>query len=182
MSEQKRTILRKLTEALMRHNAHMIPSHRSVWAEAMQSEAAHIEDELTALVWAIGCVLAVYWERLTSHSPQLATPHSILKGNIMQTQQMNRISSKILLCLSLIALIPVGVPFIHLAVGHPMALPHDEGALAHIFQLAVVLSGLTLLFCLATTNWKHPAEGLRALAIPVVALALALTGVRLMHL
>lgn len=182
MSGQNQTMLRKLTDALMRHNARIIPPHRSVWAEAMQSEAAHIEDELAALIWATGCVLAGYWERLTSHSPQLATPHSVPKGNIMQTQQMNRISSKILLCLSLIALIPVGVPFIHLAVGHPMALPHDEGALAHIFQLAVVLSGLALLFCLATTNWKHPAQGLRALAIPVVALALALTGVRLMHL
>ncbi len=54
---------RRIALALMEHAAHVLPSARSKWAEAMRHEIHHIENDREALTWAAGCVLASYVER-----------------------------------------------------------------------------------------------------------------------
>ena len=54
---------RRIALALMSHAAQVLPSARSKWAEAMQHEIHHIENDREALTWATGCVLAGYVER-----------------------------------------------------------------------------------------------------------------------
>jgi hypothetical protein len=54
---------RRIALALMEHAAHVLPSARSKWAEAMRHEIHHIENNREALTWAGGCVLASYVER-----------------------------------------------------------------------------------------------------------------------
>jgi hypothetical protein len=54
---------RRIALALMKHAAKVLPSARSPWAEAMQQEIYHIENDLEALTWTVGCVLASYVER-----------------------------------------------------------------------------------------------------------------------
>lgn len=55
--------LRRIGLALMKHAARVIPARRSAWAEAMEHELHHIESDLEALTWSVGCVLASYVER-----------------------------------------------------------------------------------------------------------------------
>lgn len=57
------SFLRRTALALMAHAAHVLPSSRSSWAEAMKHEVHHIDGDLDALSWAVGCVLASYVER-----------------------------------------------------------------------------------------------------------------------
>ena len=57
------SIPRRMAVTLMEHAAHMLPAARSPWAEAMQHELHHIEGDLEALMWAVGCVFASYVER-----------------------------------------------------------------------------------------------------------------------
>jgi hypothetical protein len=57
------SFLRRTAFALMAHAAKVLPSARSPWAEAMKHELHHIEGDLEALTWAVGCVLASYVER-----------------------------------------------------------------------------------------------------------------------
>jgi hypothetical protein len=84
----------------------------------------------------------------------------------MRAQQINSISSRILMVLSLIALLTV-------LSGYLQPPEPDEGAAAHLFQLSVVaIIPMTLLF-LATADWKQPLRSARPLAIPVAALVLA---------
>jgi hypothetical protein len=49
----------------------------------------------------------------------------------------------------------------------------DEGWGAHIFQLTIVLLAPTLVFFLATADWKQPVRSARPLALPAAALVLA---------
>jgi hypothetical protein len=57
------TLLRRAAFALMAHAAQVLPAARSPWAEAMQHELHHIEGDVDAVTWAVGCVLASYVER-----------------------------------------------------------------------------------------------------------------------
>ncbi len=84
----------------------------------------------------------------------------------MDSRQVNRISGRALSVLSLIALATVLTGF---------ALPPqpDEGAAAHVFQLAIVAIAPALLIFLATADWGQPLRSARPLAVPAVALALA---------
>ena len=84
----------------------------------------------------------------------------------MQAIQLNRISARALLFLSLLALCTV-------LTGYFQAPQADEGTAAHIFQLTVVLAGVAGLLFLATADWTHPYRPLRSLAVPGVALFLA---------
>jgi hypothetical protein len=54
---------RRIALALIAHAARVLPSARSKWAEAMRHETHHIENDLDALTWAGGCLLASYAER-----------------------------------------------------------------------------------------------------------------------
>jgi hypothetical protein len=85
----------------------------------------------------------------------------------MSVQQINRVSGKVLIALSLVALLAV-------LSGYTQLPQPDEGTTAHIFQLSIVaVVPITVLF-LATANWRQPwRSAARPLAIPVAALVLA---------
>lgn len=85
----------------------------------------------------------------------------------MDARRINDYSSRGLLVLSLIALATVAIGFTQ------QPLP-DEGTLAHIFQIAIVLLAPTGLVFLATADWERPLEAIRRLVAPGVATVLAL--------
>lgn len=85
----------------------------------------------------------------------------------MTPQQINHVSAKVVILLSVIALLAV-------LSGYTVPPQPDEGTAAHIFQLSIVaLVPIALLF-LATADWKQPLRSVRPLAFPAVALVLAL--------
>ena len=84
----------------------------------------------------------------------------------MRERQINRISGKVIIFLSLTALLAV-------LSGYTQPPQPDEGSAAHIFQLSIVaLVPMSLLF-LATADWKQPSRSARPLAFPVAALVVA---------
>ncbi|HMC31539.1 MAG TPA: hypothetical protein VKL99_11955 [Candidatus Angelobacter sp.] len=84
----------------------------------------------------------------------------------MTGQKINGLSGKVLIALSLIALLAV-------LSGYFQPLQPDEGTAAHIFQLSIVaLVPMTVLF-LATADWKQPWRSARPLAFSTAALVLA---------
>lgn len=84
----------------------------------------------------------------------------------MDAHRINWVSGKVLLLLSVTALIAVLSGY----VSPPQA---DEGAAAHIFQLAVVgLLPIGVLF-FATADWKQPWRSARPLALAAATLVLA---------
>jgi energy-coupling factor transporter transmembrane protein EcfT len=84
----------------------------------------------------------------------------------MTGRELNQISAKVLIFLSVIAL---------LTVLDGYTLPHqtDEGAGAHIFQLSIAAVVATIILFLATADWKRPLRSARPLAIPTAVLVLA---------
>lgn len=89
----------------------------------------------------------------------------------MHSERMNVVSSRILLILSLIALLAVISGYTQPRQPDPT----DEGAAAHIFQIAVVLVAPTVLLFLFTADWKQPSRSALRLAIPGFALVAAFT-------
>lgn len=92
----------------------------------------------------------------------------------MKAQLANRISTVVLLVLSLVALFTVLSGF-----GHP--LPRDEGAAAHIFQLSIAAVVAVGLVFLATADWKRPGLNARRLALPLVIVACALVALYILE-
>ncbi len=84
----------------------------------------------------------------------------------MDAQRINGYSSRTLLVLSLVALVTVAIGFTQ------PPLP-DEGTLAHIFQIAIVLLAPTGLVFLATADWDRPLDAVRRLVAPGVATVFA---------
>jgi hypothetical protein len=84
----------------------------------------------------------------------------------MTGQQINRVSGRIVIVLSVIALLTV-------LSGYTQPPQPDEGAAAHIFQLSIAALAPMILLFLATADWKQPRQSARPLAFPAVALALA---------
>jgi prepilin signal peptidase PulO-like enzyme (type II secretory pathway) len=84
----------------------------------------------------------------------------------MRGRQINSLSGKILIILSVTALLAV-------LSGYPHPPLPDEGAAAPIFQLSVVALLPMILVFLSTADWKTPLRSIRLLALPVVALLLA---------
>lgn len=83
----------------------------------------------------------------------------------MSREQINRVSYKAIVILSLIALLAV-------LSGYAQPLQKDEGAAAHIFQLSIAgLVAALVLF--ATADWRHLSRSMRALAFPASALIAA---------
>lgn len=87
----------------------------------------------------------------------------------MSAQQVNRVTSRVILVLSLIALFTVLSGY--LQPPHPR--DPDEGTAAHIFQLSIAALVPMLLLFVVSADWKQPWQSARPLAIPVVALVLA---------
>lgn len=85
----------------------------------------------------------------------------------MQAQQINRVSAKVLIALSLIALLAV-------LSGYTQPPQPDEGSAAHIFQLSILALVPMILLFLTTADWKQPSRSVRPLAFPAAALVLAL--------
>jgi len=81
-------------------------------------------------------------------------------------QQINRVSGKVLIILSLTALLAV-------ISGYTHPLQPDEGSAAHIFQLSIVALVPIVLLFLATADWRQPLRSVRPLAFPAAALVLA---------
>jgi hypothetical protein len=84
----------------------------------------------------------------------------------MRGQQINRVTSKSVLALSLIALIAV-------LSGYAQPPQPDEGTAAHIFQVAILLLVPVIFLFIATSDWKRPARSARPLALPATLLVLA---------
>ncbi|HET8925711.1 MAG TPA: hypothetical protein VFN26_22195 [Candidatus Acidoferrum sp.] len=87
----------------------------------------------------------------------------------MSGQQINRISARLLIVLSLTALLTVLSGYTQ----PPQPREADEGPAAHIFQLSVAAQVLIILLFLATADWTQPLRSARPLAIPTVALVVA---------
>src|SRR5215472_19180223 len=84
----------------------------------------------------------------------------------MRGQQVNGIAGRVILVLSLIALLMV-------LIGYSRPPLPDEGALAHIFQLAIVALVPMILLFIATADWKQPWRSARPLTFPTVFLIAA---------
>ena len=87
----------------------------------------------------------------------------------MNSAQVNRISSKVLLILSLIALVTV-------LTGYTVprgTIEGDEGTAAHIFQLSIVALVPGFLVFAATTDWKRPRQDALSLVLPATILVFA---------
>jgi hypothetical protein len=83
-----------------------------------------------------------------------------------RTQRINGVSRKIMLFLSLVALLTV-------LTGYTSAPQQDEGTGAHIFQLSIVLLAPTILLFFVTADWSRPVHSARPLALAAVFVALA---------
>ncbi|HZD31267.1 MAG TPA: hypothetical protein VE779_06375 [Candidatus Angelobacter sp.] len=84
----------------------------------------------------------------------------------MQVQTLNRVSGKVVLALSVIALLTV-------LMGYAQPPQADEGALAHIFQLSVVALAAMVLLFFGTADWNQGWRSARPLVVPALALAAA---------
>src|SRR5271167_524020 len=84
----------------------------------------------------------------------------------MLGQPINRVSGRVIIILSVTALLAV-------LSGYFQPPQTDEGAAAHIFQLSIVALVPMILLFLATADWKQRSRSARPLAFPVAALAVA---------
>jgi O-antigen/teichoic acid export membrane protein len=85
----------------------------------------------------------------------------------MGAQRINRVCGSVLIILSFTALLTV-------LTGYAQAPQPDEGAGAHIFQLAIVAVVLpTLLLFFVTADWRQRWRSARPLAVSGAALVLA---------
>jgi len=95
----------------------------------------------------------------------------------MNSERLNVVSSRIIFVLSLIALLTVISGYTQ--PRHPA--PTDDGAGAHVFQIAIVLVVPALLVFLFTVDRKQPSRIALRLAVSGVALAAAFTALYLLE-
>jgi hypothetical protein len=84
----------------------------------------------------------------------------------MTAHKINRLSTKVIFVLSVLALLSV-------LSGYTQTPEPDEGSAAHIFQLSIAAVALAILVFLVTADWKQPLRTVRPLAFPAAALTLA---------
>lgn len=84
----------------------------------------------------------------------------------MNALRINRVSGKIIIALSFVALLTV-------LTGFAYPPQPDEGAAAHIFQITIVALVPMILLFLVTADWRQPLRSARPLTIPGFALVLA---------
>lgn len=114
----------------------------------MRNEMEHIESDWTALKWALGCLVASYFERRNKHSNSLI---SILK----------KPSAFVPVVMSVAALATVLVTIAIFGVVHET----HEGAAAHIWQL--LMAGQMPILALFALKWfpRAPKQTLYVLAV-----------------
>lgn len=88
------------------------------------------------------------------------------EGASMRTGRVNHISGRVMVVLSLVALLTV-------ITGYFQAPQLDEGTGAHIFQLTIAALMPAILIFLPTADWTAPWRRIRFLMIPGSALVLA---------
>jgi ABC-type transport system involved in cytochrome c biogenesis permease subunit len=88
------------------------------------------------------------------------------RSDAMHAQQINRVSGKVILVLSLIALLAV-------FSGYTQPPQPDEGSAAHIFQLSIVALVVMILLFLATADWRQPSRSARPLVFPAATVVVA---------
>ena len=94
----------------------------------------------------------------------------------MSNQTINRVSSYVVLGLSLFAMFLVsGATILTVLGGFNPSPDGDEGTAAHLFQLAIGLLLPTGLVFLVTADWRRPLKVAKRLVLPALALALAFT-------
>lgn len=92
----------------------------------------------------------------------------------MSAQTVNRISGRIVLGLSLFAmLLVVGATILAVLGRFDPAPGGDEGTPAHLFQLAIVLLMPAGLAYLMSADWERPWPVVKRLIVPALALAVA---------
>lgn len=92
----------------------------------------------------------------------------------MSEQRVNRISGHFVLGLSLFAMFLVVGATVFALLGRLNPSPDgDEGTLAHLLQLAIVLLLPTGLTFLGTADWRKLLDVAKHLAVPAVALIVA---------
>ena len=92
----------------------------------------------------------------------------------MSNQTINRVSSYVVLGLSLFAMFLVNGATILTMLGRFNPSPDgDEGALAHLFQLAIVMLLPAGMAYLATANWQRPLGVIKRLVVPALAVVAA---------
>ena len=106
-----------------------------------------------------------------------SNPLNLEGREIMPSEKLNIVSSRIILILSLLALLTVLTGY--LEPRHPA--PTDEGAGAHIFQIAVAVLMMTGLVFLFTADWRNPLRSARRLVLPGITLAAAFTALYLLE-
>jgi hypothetical protein len=77
---------RRLAARLAEHAARVLPGAQTPWAQAMRRELDYIEDDATALRWALGCILASYRTRLADRlrlRVQTSWRHAAASGALM---------------------------------------------------------------------------------------------------
>lgn len=84
----------------------------------------------------------------------------------MRGEQINRVSGKVLIVLSLAALLSV-------LSGYMQPPQPDEGTAAHLFQLSIVALVPMVLLFLATADWRQPLRSARSLAFSIAVLFIA---------
>ena len=84
----------------------------------------------------------------------------------MHGQQINRVSGRVIIALSFLALLTV-------LIGYTRPPLPDEGALAHIFQLSIVTLVPMIFLFLVTADWRQPSRSVRPLVFPGAALVAA---------
>jgi hypothetical protein len=92
----------------------------------------------------------------------------------MNQQSINRLSGYVIMALSLFAMLLVCVATILAQLGRFNPAPNgDEGAAAHLFQLAIVMLVPTGLVFVVTADWRRPLQVAKRVVIPAVALVIA---------
>lgn len=158
-----RSMLRQQALWAAHRAARLLPSGRSDWAQAMVRETDLIENDFSALSWAVGSIFAGCVERIRTMAFR---------------EQVNGASGAAPVILSFLAL---GIAlFAGLSGAERDAT--DEGALAHIFQLLIVAQLPIIAVFLGTANWKQIGSLMRPLAMQAGGVALALGAVAYFNL
>ena len=107
---------------------------------------------------------------MENHLNKIASPATNEEQiNSPRSPKVNRIAARIVLLLSVIALLTVLTGYLQ----PPQPRETDEGSAAHIFQLSIAALFPALVVFFATADWTQPARSARPLVFPAVALVIA---------